>query len=252
MKNSMHPFKTQTIHRLGGILLVLAVMSPVGAGQFGVSPIRIDLDRGARSGAITVTNDEQADPLRVQLRLFEWTQGAGGKDEYREAEDLVYFPRLMVLEKGEQKLVRVGLRTPSLEREKTYRLFIEELPAPPSPGGARVAIAVRFGVPIFLKPPKEEINGEIEKLDLAKGILRVGVRNSGNVHFTIKSITAASGEAFSKEASGWYLLAGAAREHAIELPASDCTKLKQINVTVKTDKLELKGMLDVNASMCGP
>lgn len=248
----MSPFKIQTLHRLGGFLLALAFLPPAGAGQFGVSPIRIELDRGARSGAITVANDEQADSLRVQLRLFEWTQDATGKDDYREAEDLIYFPRLMTLEKGEQKLVRVGLRTPTLEREKTYRLFIEELPAPPTPGGARVAIAVRFGVPIFVKPPKEEIRGEIEKLDMAKGVLRVGVRNSGNVHFTIKSITAASGEAFSKETPGWYLLAGAAREYAIELPASACTKLKQIDVTMKADQLELKGTLDVNASMCGP
>jgi fimbrial chaperone protein len=114
-----------------------------------------------------------------------------------------------------------------------------------------VAIAVRFGVPIFLKPAKEEVSGEIEKLDMAKGVLRVGVRNSGNVHFTIKSITAASGEAFSKEVPGWYLLAGAAREHAIELPAQACARLKRIDVTVKADKLELKGTLDVNALMCG-
>jgi len=251
----MPPFKTQTIHWLGGLLFALAVLPPAEAGQFGVSPIRIDLDRGARNGAITVTNDEQAEPLRVQLRLFEWTQDAGGKDEYRESEDLVYFPRLMALEKGEQKVVRVGLRTPALEREKTYRLFVEELPAPPAPGapgGARVAIAVRFGVPVFVKPAKEEVRGEIEKLDMAKGVLHVGVRNSGNVHFTIKSITAASGEAFSKEAPGWYLLAGAAREHAIELPAEACAKLKRLDIVVKADKLELKGALDVNASMCKP
>lgn len=240
------------IRRLGSFLFALATMQPAGAGQFGVSPIRIDLDRSARSGAITVSNDEQAGPLRVQLRLFEWTQDAEGKDAYRENEDLLYFPRLMAMEKGEQKLVRVGLRTPPPEREKSYRLFIEELPAAPEPGGARVAIAVRFGVPIFLKPVQEEIRGEIEKLEMEKGVLRVGVRNSGNVHFTIKSIQAGSGEAFSKEAPGWYLLAGAAREHRIEVPAQDCARLRQIHVTVKAEQLELKGTLAVNAAMCGP
>jgi len=253
----MRLFNTQTIRRLGSLFFALALLSPpTAAGQFGVSPIRVDLDRGAKSGAIAVTNDEDAEPLRAQLRLFEWTQGADGKDEYRESEDLVYFPRLMALGKGEQKLVRVGLRVPATAQEKTYRLFIEELPAPPAagaPAGARVAITVRFGVPVFVKPAKEEVRGEIEKIELAKGVLRVGVRNGGNVHFTIKSVTAASGEAFSKEAPGWYLLAGAAREHAIELPAEACAKLKRLDVTVKTDRpLELKGTLDVNASMCRP
>lgn len=249
----MSPFKMQITSRIGALLCALSVLTPAGAGQFGVSPIRIDLDRGARSGAITISNDEEAEPLRVQLRLFEWTQDAGGKDDYQLNEDLLYFPRLMILEKGEQKLVRVGLRMPALEREKAYRLFIEELPAPPTPGGARVAISVRFGVPIFVKPAQEDVRGDIDKLTMEKGILRVGVRNRGNVHFTIKSITATSGEAFSKEMPGWYLLTGAARAHSIELPAPVCAKLKQIDVTVKTDPpLELKETLSVNASMCGP
>lgn len=249
----MRPFDTQTLRRLGGLLLVLAAL-PAAAGNFGISPIRLDLDRAAKSGAITVSNDE-TDALRVQIRLFEWVQDATGKDEYRLSEDLVYFPRLMALEKAEQKVVRVGLRTPALEREKAYRLFVEELPAPPAagaPAGARVAIAVRFGVPIFVKPAKEEAAGEIEKLELAKGVLRVGVRNGGNVHFTIKSITAAAGEGFSKEAPGWYLLAGASREHTLDLTAEACAKLKKLDVTVKADRLELKGSLDVNASMCRP
>ena len=127
---------------------------PVAAGNFGVSPIRVELDRNGKTGAITVSNDD-TDALRVQIRLFEWTQDAAGKDQYRESEDLLYFPNLMALEKNEQKLVRVGLRTPAAAQEKTYRLFVEELPGPPSPGtasGARVALRVRFGVPIFLKP----------------------------------------------------------------------------------------------------
>lgn len=248
----MSPFKIQITSRIGAAFLALSVFTPAIAGQFGVSPIRIDLNRGSRSGAINVINDEQADALRVQLRLFEWTQDAAGKDDYQLNDDLLYFPRLMNMEKGEQKLVRVGLKMPALEREKAYRLFIEELPDPPTPGGARVAIAVRFGVPIFVKPAQEDVRGDIDKLAMEKGILRVGVRNSGNVHFTIKSITATSGEAFSKEVSGWYLLNGAAREHSIELPAQVCTRLKQIDVTVKADPpLELKATLNVNASMCG-
>lgn len=249
----MLPFKKLPLRWLTGLVFASAMLASAGAGQFGVSPIRIDLDRGAKSGAITVSNDEQAESLRVQLRLFEWTQSANGQDDYQLNEDLLYFPRLMTLEKSEQKLVRVGLRTPALEREKAYRLFIEELPAPPAPGGARVAIAVRFGVPIFVKPAKEDIRGEIEKISLDKGVLHVGVRNTGNVHFTIQSIKAASGEAFAKEMSGWYLLAGAARDHALELPAQDCAKLKQLDVSVKTDPpLELKGTLGVNASLCKP
>jgi fimbrial chaperone protein len=234
------------------LLLALAVLSPAFAGQFGVSPIRVDLDRTSKSGTITVSNDETADSLRVQMRLFEWTQDADGKDVYRESQDLVYFPRLMVLEKGEQKLVRVGLRTPATTQEKTYRLFVEELPSPKVPGtasGSQVAIAVRFGVPVYLKPSKQVLRGEIASMSVAKGVLHVGVRNTGNTHFTIKSVTATSGK-MTREMAGWYLLAGATRDHAIELPAADCARLGKLDVIVATDQMELRGALDVDASMC--
>ena len=239
--------------RLGTLLLALAILSPASAGQFGVSPIRVDLDRNSKSGAITVSNDEDAESLRVQMRLFEWTQDAEGKDVYQESQDLVYFPRLMVLEKGQQKLVRVGLRTPATTQEKTYRLFVEELPSPAAPGavtGTRVAIAVRFGVPVYLKPLKEDLRGEIVKLELSKGVLHVGVRNTGNTHFTIKTVTATSGKEFTREVAGWYLLAGVTRDHAIELPPADCARLGKLDVTVATEQLELRGTLAVDASMC--
>jgi fimbrial chaperone protein len=166
----MHPSSAQIFRLLVSFLVAFAVLPvPAAAGGFGVTPIRIELDRGTKSGAITVANDEDSEAQRLQIKLSEWTQGANGKDEYRDSEDLLYFPRLMTLDKGEQKMVRVGLRVPATAQEKTYRLFIEQLPAPPPPGGtpgARIAIAVRFGVPIFVKPAKEEVRGEIEKMEL--------------------------------------------------------------------------------------
>jgi hypothetical protein len=57
----------------------------------------------------------------------------------------------------------------------------------------------------------------------------------------------------TKEISGWYLLAGAGREHTIELPAEACARQKRLDVVVKTDRqMELKGTVDVSASMCRP
>lgn len=227
---------------------------PVAAGNFGVSPISLDLDRNAKSGAISVSNDD-ADPLRVQIRLFEWTQDAVGKDEYRESEDLIYFPKLMVLDKEQQKLVRVGLRTPAGAQEKTYRLFVEELPGPPLPGappGARVVMKVRFGVPVFVKPAMPEVHGEIEKIEMTKGMLRVVVRNTGNVHFVVSALAVTGGGAWSKEVPGWYLLAGRSHEYAIPVAPEMCKKLARIDVTAKTEQFELKGALDIAASMCLP
>lgn len=252
--NFARPGKGAGSRRVRCACAALALLAlPALAGNFGVSPISLELDRNAKSGAITVSNDD-AEPLRVQMRLFEWTQDAGGKDAYRESEDLIYFPKLMALDMNQQKLVRVGLRTPAGAQEKTYRLFVEELPgasAPGAPPGARVAMKVRFGVPIFLKPAAPEVRGEIQAIEMTKGMLRVSVRNTGNVHFVIGTIAVSGGGAYVKEVAGWYLLPGAVRDHLIPVPPEACRKLGRTDVTARTEHFELKAALDVTASMCG-
>jgi hypothetical protein len=78
------------------------------------------------------------------------------------------------------------------------------------------------------------------------------VRNTGTRHFRISAIGVRSSGAFSTEAAGWYLLAGASRVHTIEIPAQACRSLRRIDVTVKAGELSLEGGLDVDPGMCAP
>jgi fimbrial chaperone protein len=148
----------------------------------------------------------------------------------------------------------VGIKIPALEKEKTYRLFIEEIPeaSKTEPQGTQVAVKLRFGVPIFVKPLKEEPQGEIENLALAAGKLTMVVKNTGNEHFIINSISITSGELFATELQGWYLLTGASRAYSVTIPPEICNKLSQVNVAIKTDKLGLQRSAAVNQSMCQP
>lgn len=234
------------------VLIALAASTAGFAGNFGVSPIRLDFDRNARTGSVTVTNDDAEKPLRVQVEAFSWIQDADGKDRYEETVELTFLPRIMTVQPKEHRLVRAGIRLPAAEREKVYRLFIEEIPEPRKAGdsGALVAVKVRFGVPVFVKPLKEEPKGEIEKIELAKGTLAVTVRNTGNVHFVIRSVRLNAGEIFAKEIPGWYLLPGAARVHNAAIPADICSKLGGIDVTVRTDRLDLARRFEVDKTMC--
>lgn len=238
--------------RLALALLILLISPASLAGNFGVSPIRLDLDRNARTGAITITNDDPEKPLQLQVKAFAWSQDEEGKDRYEESGDLTFFPRIMTLPPQENRLVRAGIRVPAADREKTYRLFIEEIPEPRKveAQGAQIAVKVRFGVPVFVKPLKEEPRGEIEKIELSRGTVTVKVKNTGNTHFVIKSVNLKSGDLFAKEISGWYLLPGAARAHSAAIPAEVCKKLGKLDVTVKTDRLELSHSLDVDKAMC--
>lgn len=226
------------------------------AGEWRVTPIRLDLGRESKTGVITVVN-EREERLQVQMKAFEWSQDAEGKDVYVETAEVVFFPRIMVFDKKDEKIIRAGIRNPAAKTEKTYRLFIEEIPEPRKAEGTNVAIAIRIGVPIFVKPLKEEPRGEIGSVDVSRGAFRARVRNTGNVHFIIRSVVvrgkdAAGAETFSKELSGWYLLAGAERTYAAEVPPEKCPDTAAVEVEVKADKLTLTGRRDTTPEMCAP
>ena len=224
------------------------------AGDWRVTPIRLDLGRDARSGAVTVFNEADG-RLQVQMKAFEWTQDKEGKDQYEETDDILFFPRIMIFDKQGEKILRAGIKIPAIGKEKTYRLFIEEIPEPSRAEGARVAIAIRFGLPIFVKPVKVEVRGEIAKLSMAGGVVTAMARNVGNVHFLVRSvlIQARDGsgkEIFSKELGGWYLLSGASRPYSAEVPSDLCREVARIDVAVRTDTLVWNGNLVADPSMC--
>ena len=236
------------------VWLFLLATPPAWPGEWRVTPIRIDLGRQAKSGVVTVINDSK-DRLQLQMKAFEWTQDAEGKDSYTETGDLVFFPKMMIFEKAEEKILRAGIKVPATKTEKTYRLFLEEIPGPRKAEGANVAIAIRFGVPLFVAPLKEEPKGEIGKVAMAKGTVEAKIRNPGNVHFVIRSVTVKGKngkgeEIFSRGLSGWYLLAGASRTYATDVPAEVCPDLAAVDVEAITDKLSLAGHLDADRAMC--
>jgi len=247
------PKKTVFLYVLCCLFLIPSIAF---SGEFRVTPIRLDFDRRTKSGVITIVN-EGGDKLNVQMRAFEWSQDAEGKDQYTETNDIVFFPRIMSLDRKEEKILRAGIKIPATAREKTYRLFIEEIPGPKKGEGVNVAIAIRFGVPIFVKPLKEELKGEIEKVDLSRGVLSVLIKNKGNTHFIIHSIdvkgkNVKGEETFSKELSGWYLLSGVSRLYTTTIPQEVCETLSKLDIEVKTDRFKLNGKLDVNQAMCIP
>jgi fimbrial chaperone protein len=221
-----------------------------------VSPIRLDLGRDAKTGVITVMNGAE-EKLQLQATAREWTQDAAGQDSYSESGDLVFHPKMMVVDGKAERLVRVGTRVAAAGREKAYRLFIEEIPAPRKSAGANVAIAVRFGVPIFVKPVKEEPKAEIGPIAMDNGTVSARVLNAGNAHFIIREVIVTGKDSrgnvvFSREIKGWYLLAGASRSYATAIPPETCPNVTSVDVEVRTDKSTLAGRLNADRSMCPP
>ena len=238
-------------------LSFLAAPSICFSGDFSVTPIKLDLGSQDRTGAITVQNNG-TEPLNLQVRAFEWTEYAQGKDVYTETKDLIFYPVLMTVDPKGQRLIRVGIRMPAISAEKAYRLFIEEIPGPKKPDQVAIRVAIRFGVPIFVKPLKEQKpSGEIVKAGLSKGNLSFVAANTGNEHFSILSITTTGSDAqgktaFTKEISGWYLLAGASREYSVPVPEAVCNQLSDLEINIKTDDFSIAKKVEVKKEMCAP
>ncbi len=239
---------------LGAFLLFLLYPAAPRAGEFSVSPIRMDFDKDVRTGVVTVSS-ESPDKLNLQMRAFEWTEDDQGKDVYTETQDLVFFPKIMTLSKGEKKTLRSGVESLPVGKEKAYRLFVEEIPSRKKAEGVNVSIAIRFGIPVFVKPERETPGAEIEKVEVAGGVAKVTVKNTGNVHLVIDSITlkgknAGGKETFSKDLAGWYLLAGASRTYTATIQREVCEGTSMLYIEAVVGKTDLKKEFELGNGMC--
>jgi P pilus assembly chaperone PapD len=118
-------------------------------------------------------------------------------------------------------------------------------------------VAVRFGLPVFILPASPKPEGVIDQFLLHGSSAKVLVRNSGNVHLSIRSLTLTARDRqgtviHTQELTGWYLLPGVTRLHQFTLPIADCRRAATLETTVTTDQLTLHGRIDVDPSTCAP
>lgn len=236
---------------LAGVALALASWQALPYA-FGVSPIRLDLGPSARSGAISVSNDDQV-RMSFQMKLLRWTQNDKGEDVYEESKDLVYFPRLMSIEPTQKRVIRVGTQAPPGPEELTYRLAIEEMtPLEEGSRGPAVAVRMRFAVPVFVAPLAPATKTEVEGLVVARGEVRFVVANTGNQHIRVETARLLRGERALREVAGWYILAGARRSFSVPIPAEECGKPGALTLAIKGEGIDLQREVTVDAGRCRP
>jgi P pilus assembly protein, chaperone PapD len=246
--------------RMLQIVACWGLLAPVIAGEFVVSPIRLDLGPGSRSGAITVRN-EGTEKIGFQLEAMEWQQDASGQDQYLETRELVFFPKIMTVEGGQEGLIRIGTKMPVVQTEKTYRLFIQEMPGPTKEpeqakaGKAQVNFLIRFGAPIFVAPVQPQDGLTVDSLSVVNSAISLSARNSGNRHQVIQGVSlkgadAAGNEVYASTLADRYLLSGTTKSFSATIPPAQCARVASLSVEIKTDKQSAARRLDVNPSMC--
>jgi fimbrial chaperone protein len=242
------------------LILLLAALAPVAAaaGEYSVSPMRIFLDREAASSVVTIINSG-TDRTTFQVAAMEWTQDADGRDRYAQTTDVIFFPKILTLQPGESRVVRVGVQAFPAKTERTFRLFIEPLPAPaqePLPPGAHISVNLRFALPVFVKPAVRAAAGEIDVAAVRKGVLALTLRNTGNEHLRLDDGVAVIGhdaqgnDVFTERLDSRYLLAGMSRQLSLTLPKGACPRLSTLEITARAEQFTLSRKLDVDRTSC--
>ncbi len=238
---------------------LIAAVSVI-ASEFSINPMIVELGSKDKSGVITVRNQEKDRQINFQVSAFEWTQDANGEDVYTETKDLVVFPRMLTIDAGEQRIIRIGMKGPHATSERAYRIYIEEIPSPrqqSSKQSGNIGVYLRITPPVFIKPLIEKASGAMEDMSLKNGKIDVNIRNTGNVYFriytvTFKGITSTDEVIYRQEIPGWYLLYGKSRSYGSSIPLDICKRLSAIEVDARTTKMDLNRVLNVSKEMCGP
>jgi len=249
-------------HAIAALLgcLVAGQSAATLAGDFSVTPIRIFLDKDRKADVVTVRNNGTV-PLQFQIRPKAWTQDASGEDVYSETADLLAFPRLMTLKGGEERDIRIGMKIPPGATEKTYRVYITELPPTnraDETGGsaANVGLLINFGAPVFFAPFNPAPALEVARFDLTDGRINAALVNSGNIRLFVEEMTvigfdASGAEVYRESIPERYLLAGTTKSYTRDIPERECQALAVVSYSVRTDKLSANAKKDVDKNSCG-
>jgi len=224
------------------------------AGSFRAVPIKVNMSARVKTAVLKVTNDG-AEKVTVQITAKEWSQDENGRDVYAKTKDIIYFPKMADIKAGEERIIRLGYKGRPSAHEKTYRLFVEELPVTEPGEAMALKFALRLSIPIFITPLKETANSSIDGVELKEGHVLVRVKNSGNTHLIVKKIKAqgldaAKGEVFNKDMGGWYVLTGITRKYALAVPEKECAKASTIKATVEIGKKEMERKIPVVKAAC--
>jgi fimbrial chaperone protein len=235
----------KTILRVGALALGLwlGISSTAMADGLRVAPIKLFLSASEQNGLLTVRN-EGTEPGRYQVSVSAWTESPSGEMVLTPTKDVVFFPALFSLKPNEERNIRVGVTAKAGAVERTFRIFVEELPSEKT--GTGVRLLTRMGMPIFLQPEKPAGQPVIEGPTVTGGKLTFKVKNTGNAHveFTAASaqaLDAAGASVFQHEWKGWYLLAGGERVFEVDLPGDACGKAAGFTASFDYEKAHLKG-----------
>jgi fimbrial chaperone protein len=188
------------------------------AAALQISPVLVELAPTQGASGIMLRNPGST-PIYGQVRIYGWEQ-TDGEDVLSPTEDIQASPPIIqVPPGGEQlvRLVRVSKDAPPLQQG--FRLIIDEIPDPSTPGVNGVVLRMRYSVPVFVAgqtpSPEPELAWRAER---SGGEWVVRVSNTGSRYAQVAGLQLlnAAGKPIGEvEGLLGYALANRARQWSI-------------------------------------
>jgi fimbrial chaperone protein len=238
-------------------LIAAVVLAPRAglAADFTVSPTEINLSTSATSALVTLRNGGKV-PLRFEITVVSWSEDERGNMVLSPSSDVTFFPKLVELAGGTSRNIRIGISAGAArDVERSFRLFVEELPDQSAPLANAVALRTKVGIPVFVRPAKPSRTAVIDGVSVENGKVLARVRNTGNLHVSVDniSVTGTGGSVsptFTKEGPGWYVLPGATRIFEVPMTATECKSTTSVAVEIFGHNRSLKGASQVSPAAC--
>jgi fimbrial chaperone protein len=203
------------------------------AGNLEISPVNVEVVAPSAASTVTLKNTG-SEPVKMQARLFSWSQGKQGEN-LSKTNAVVVSPPFVDLKPREQAVIRiVRLSKQPLVQEESYRLLVDELPKKVTTPGTTIQMVMRYSVPVFFTAGQHSAAAVEMGVQQSDGKLTIAISNKGSAHLKLSGMKAtdAAGHvvSFGNGLNG-YVLAGAANSFSARGPK----KLVGSSVTVSVN-----------------
>ncbi|MBR8330917.1 fimbrial biogenesis chaperone [Burkholderia ambifaria] len=223
-------------------LCVVSACAAASAATLQITPVTIELAPSAAAASMTLSNPG-GQPIYGQVRTYRWTQQNG--DDVMTPTDMLAAspPLLQIGANAEQliRLVRTGRGAPPAE--ESYRVLIDELPAPGTPVANGVTIRLRYSVPVFVEPDGAPASPKLDwRVERDGAGTRLAVDNRGGRRAQISAVRLIDARGAVHDVTRGllgYALAGSTRRWPLKLDAGPATFVR-IQATVNAQPVEAR------------
>jgi fimbrial chaperone protein len=216
--------------------LQLAWLAGAGAcagAALEVTPVIHELPAAQKALSMAVSN-HGGQSATLQVRAFTWSQDENGQEQLTPMPEIVLSPAIFTVEGGRTQRVRAIFPGDGGERERSYRILIDELPD--VSGAEPVRFALRLSVPVFRQtavPVPAALSWRLEA-----GSRKLLAVNRGGRRERIRELSLASAKGERTQPTspwGLYLLAGNSRSWAVDPRAGELKPGDPWTLTAQTD-----------------